>query len=94
MARERLRGTPWTVTGDVPGPVLRRRWPIEPSVMRPVGAAIDQGKLSNRGIDRILRVAWTLSDLAGVERPGPDQVQEALDLRRGTRTSRPVAVPA
>ena len=94
IARERLRGTPWTVTGDVPGPVLRRRWPIESSVLRPVGAAIDQGRLSNRGVDRILRVAWTLADLARVERPGSDQVQEALDLRRGTRTPRPVAASA
>ena len=93
-ARERLRGTPWTVTGEVPGPVLRRRWPIDRSVLRPVGLAMDNGFLSNRGVDRVLRVAWTLTDLAGAERPGAAQIQEALDLRRGNKTPTAVAVPA
>jgi magnesium chelatase family protein len=34
-----------------------------------------------RGYDRVLRVAWTLSDLAGRTVPGPDEVAEALGLR-------------
>ena len=29
----------------------------------------------------VLRVAWTLSDLAGRTVPGPDEVAEALGLR-------------
>ena len=29
----------------------------------------------------VLRVAWTLSDLAGLATPGPDQVAEALGMR-------------
>ena len=92
--RERLAGTRWTVNGDVPGPVLRRRWPIDPGVLRALGQAADKGRLSTRGIDRVLRVAWTLADLAAVERPGPEQVAEALELRLGSRAPRPVAVPA
>jgi magnesium chelatase family protein len=94
-ARRRLAGTAWTVNGDVPGPTLRRRWPIEAKVLRAVGKAADGGRLSTRGIDRVLRVAWTLADLAGRDRPGHDEVQEALDLRLGTWTPRPAeAVPA
>ena len=34
-----------------------------------------------RGVDRVLRVAWTLADLAGLALPGPDQVGQALLLR-------------
>ena len=34
------------------------------------------------------------ADLAGQERPGPDEVGEALELRLGSRTPHPVAVPA
>jgi magnesium chelatase family protein len=93
-ARERLAGTSWTVNGDVPGPALRRRWPIAARVLRPIGLAADQGRLSTRGIDRALRVAWTLADLAGLDRPGVEQVEEALELRLGNKTPRPVAVPA
>lgn len=93
-ARIRLAGTPWTVNGDVPGPMLRRRWPIDRVALRPIGQAVDSGRLSTRGIDRVLRIAWTLADLAGHDRPGPDDVIEALDLRLGTWRPRPAAVPA
>jgi len=92
--RERLAGTKWTVNGDVPGPALRRRWPIDPRVLRSVSLASDQGRLSTRGIDRVLRVAWTLADLAGIDRPGLEQVEEALEFRLGNRNPRPMAVPA
>jgi magnesium chelatase family protein len=34
-----------------------------------------------RGFDRVLRVAWTLADLAGLAAPGADQVAEALGMR-------------
>ena len=93
-ARERLAGTKWMVNGDVPGPVLRRRWPIAAQVLRPVSRAADQGRLSTRGIDRVLRVAWTLADLAAVDRPGAEHVEEALEFRLGRRNPRPVAVSA
>ena len=92
--QQRLAGTRWTVNGDVPGPVLRRRWPIDPRVLRALSQAADRGRLSTRGIDRVLRVAWTLADLAGVDRPGPEQVEEALRLRLGGTDTRPIAVPA
>lgn len=93
-ARARLADTKWTVNGDVPGPTLRRRWPIDARVLRPISIAADRGRLSTRGIDRALRVAWTLADLAALDRPGPDQVEEALEFRLGSSKPRPIAVPA
>ena len=48
------------------------------------GAVADQlatGALTARGADRVLRVAWTLADLAGLDRPGLAQVQTAGALR-------------
>jgi len=35
-----------------------------------------------RGYDRVLRLAWTLADLDGVDRPGLDQIGRALYLRK------------
>jgi len=45
------------------------------------------GVLTARGADRVLRVAWTLADLAEVDRPGVAQVQTAGELR-GTSAAR------
>jgi magnesium chelatase family protein len=46
-----------------------------------VNAALDNGRLSARGADRALRIAWTLSDLEGVKAPSPDHVARAMILR-------------
>ncbi len=43
--------------------------------------ALERGALSVRGYDRVLRVAWTVADLAGHAVPGSDDVAEALGLR-------------
>ena len=42
---------------------------------------LDRGELSARGYDRILRVAWSVSDLAGQTRPTATDVEEAVALR-------------
>jgi magnesium chelatase family protein len=46
---------------------------------------IDRGLLSARGFDRVLRIAWTVCDLDGRERPDKDDIDEALFLRGGAR---------
>ena len=39
------------------------------------------GRISMRAVDKVLRVAWTLADLAGREAPDRDDVDCALTLR-------------
>lgn len=39
--------------------------------------------LTARGLDRVLRVAWTVADLAGRGRPSALDVAVALELRTG-----------
>ena len=48
----------------------------------PLRTALDRGVLSIRGVDRSLRVAWTLADLAGRDVAGPDDVTTALSFRQ------------
>jgi magnesium chelatase family protein len=78
----RLRGTAWRTNGEVPGPYLRRQLPL-PEGLQVVETAVSRGKLSPRGVDKVLRVAWTLADLAARDRPGRDEVAVALAMRRG-----------
>ncbi|MPZ60069.1 MAG: YifB family Mg chelatase-like AAA ATPase [Propionibacteriales bacterium] len=80
---ERLSGLPWRRNGDIPGPELRRRFPVAPRAMRVPYQLVQQGVLTARGADRVVRISWTLADLAGVDPPGSEQVDEALELRTG-----------
>ncbi|HET6816398.1 MAG TPA: YifB family Mg chelatase-like AAA ATPase [Mycobacteriales bacterium] len=93
-ARQRLRGTPWSTVGEIPGPTLRRRWPISAAAMRPLLTMVDHKTLSTRGYDRVLRVAWTIADLAGHDRPTADDVEESWALRGGKWSPRTLQVPA
>ena len=67
---------------EVSGVLLRRRYRLEPKTMDPLKKALDRGVLSIRGVDRTLRVAWTLADLAGRTLPGVDDVTTALSFRQ------------
>jgi magnesium chelatase family protein len=83
-AAARWRDTPWEVNAAVPGATLRNsRWLLPPAVLRPAQSFLEQGTLSARGFDRILRIAWTVADLAGQPVPGDDEVAEALFFRTG-----------
>ena len=48
--------------------------------------AMQRLDLSARAYHRVLRVARTLADLAGAERPGAAQVAEAIQYRRSLDT--------
>jgi magnesium chelatase family protein len=80
--RRRLAGTPWLYNGEVQGSFLRGPLRLPASVTAEVDSALDHGRLSIRGYDRVLRIAWTLADLAQLDRPGADQLAHALLLRQ------------
>jgi magnesium chelatase family protein len=67
---------------EVSGVLLRRRFRLDTKTMEPLRKALDRGVLSIRGVDRTLRVAWTLADLAGRTSPGLDDVRTALSFRQ------------
>ncbi len=77
-AAARWAGTGWRTNAEVPGATLRARG--VPS-HRELDEAMDRGALTLRGADRVLRIAWTLADLAGADRPSGTQVGQALLLR-------------
>jgi magnesium chelatase family protein len=47
---------------------------------------MDLGQVSARGADRIIRMSWTLADLAGRPRPGRDEISAALGMWLGAGT--------
>ena len=79
---ERLVGTPWTCNGEVSGRWLRTERKLPLSATREADLAVDRNQLSVRGYDRVLRLAWTLSDLAGRVSPGEAEINTAMQLRQ------------
>ncbi len=82
-AAARLAGTPWRLNAEIPGSELRRSYPPLPGSLAPLERAMDLGEISARGADRVLRLSWTIADLAAVPRPGADQISLALGLWLG-----------
>ena len=82
-AAQRFRGTPWRVNAEVPGAELRRSFAPARGAMAPLERAMETGEVSARGFDKIVRVSWTLSDLAGKDRPSIDECGYALSLWLG-----------
>lgn len=79
--RARLAGTGWTRNAEVSGAWLRGPGQAEPGATKALDRALDLGTLTMRGWDRTMRLAWTLADLQGADRPGERHVREALALR-------------
>ncbi|MDT4899346.1 MAG: magnesium chelatase family protein, partial [Pseudonocardiales bacterium] len=87
-AAERLRGTPWRVNASVPGSTLRGAGWLPPhSVLAPAETFLERGMLSARGFDRVLRLSWTIADLAARDQPALVDVSEALYFRTGRAES-------
>ena len=80
---DRYRDAGWRLNGHVPGPVLAERWPLSDEAHALVEDHLWKGRLTRRGVVRVHRLAWTVADLAQVDRPGPDEADVALRLRSG-----------
>ena len=66
------------LNSDVPGSLLRKTLSPGRQALQPLRKAMDNHTLTARGFIRVLRVAWTLADLAGAGSPTSEHVQLAL----------------
>ncbi|WP_069741744.1 YifB family Mg chelatase-like AAA ATPase [Streptomyces sp. EN23] len=89
-AAERLAGTPWTTNSEVSGHELRTRLLVAPGALAAAERDLERGILTARGLDRVLRVAWTVADLRGADRPDASDVAVALELRTGIQRGVPM----
>jgi magnesium chelatase family protein len=77
----------WRTNAEVPGTALRGSpWRLPARDTAPLRDRMDSGSLSARGFDRILRLAWSIADLDGRDRPQVEDVSEATALRTGEAT--------
>lgn len=82
-AAKRLAGTPWRCNAEVPSAALHNEFRLPSEALAPLHRGLDVGTLSARGLDRVLRLAWTLADLAGKDVPGEPETSGALAMWLG-----------
>lgn len=80
---ERYAGAGWRLNGQVPGHLLRARWPLAPALALRLDDEVHGGRLSRRGATRVHRLAWTVADLMRVDEPDDAALDTALRLRTG-----------
>lgn len=82
----RLRGSGWRLNAEIPGRELRGRYAPAPGALAPLERAMDLGEISARGVDRVIRLSWTVADLGGAARPTVTEISYALGLWLGVMT--------
>ncbi|MDN6428705.1 MAG: YifB family Mg chelatase-like AAA ATPase [Propionibacterium sp.] len=81
-ARQRWAPQGWAANAQVPGPWLREHSGLDPALVALLDRSVDRGVLSMRGADRVLRLAWTVADLADHDHPDDTDLAHALALRK------------
>jgi magnesium chelatase family protein len=80
--RERLADTPARCNAQMDAALVRRHARLDAKAERVLTTAYDQGRLSARGRERVVRVARTIADLAARDGVTPADVLKALSLRQ------------
>lgn len=78
-ARQRALHRWGVLSGRMDTRILRQEYPADDAAMSYLAALLSTGQISQRGVDRTLKVAWTLADLEG-QLPDLDHVARAADL--------------
>ncbi|MFI7134216.1 YifB family Mg chelatase-like AAA ATPase [Nonomuraea sp. NPDC050153] len=85
-AAKRLVGTPWRTNAEIPSSLLHSDYRPSNDAMKPTTSCLDSGTLTARGLDRVVRVAWTLADLANKDTPEQDETNAALSFWLGVKS--------
>ena len=82
VQQERLGQWGYDTNAEVAGNLLRG--PLRPAshATTALNRAMERQTLTARGYDRVLRVAWSIADLAGHTTPDADDVGQALGFRQ------------
>ncbi|WP_110589127.1 YifB family Mg chelatase-like AAA ATPase [Microbacterium suaedae] len=83
-AAARLSETPWSTNAEVTGSWLREGpCALDGLARKTLDGALQRGLLTLRAYDRVLRVAWTIADLADHPAPDAADIGRALFLKKG-----------
>ena len=78
---ERFKGTKMTCNAEIGSTEVRDFCQTDASGEKLLKAAVHQLHLSTRAYHRVLKLAWTIADLAGSEMIAANHVAEAIQYR-------------
>jgi magnesium chelatase family protein len=80
-AAKRFKEEPWKLNAEIPSRALRSKYSPDRGAMNFLHDELDKERITARGLHKVIRVAWTLADLSGRERPSIEDVKSAYQLR-------------
>ena len=83
-ASERFAGNTWKLNAHIPSRELRTTYRPQKDAMNFLHDELDRERLTARGLHKVIRLSWTLADLAGRDVPTLADVQRAYSLREGS----------
>ncbi len=82
-AADRFKSDGWRLNSEIPARALRIEYRPEQQAMNFLHDELDKELLTARGLHKVLRLSWTLADLAEHAKPTLEDVQQAYSLRNG-----------
>jgi magnesium chelatase family protein len=83
LAAIRFKDEKWNLNAEIPARALRRDYAPARDAINFLHDELDQERITARGLHKVIRLSWTLADLAGRKQPGLKEVQSAFQLRDG-----------
>lgn len=83
IARARFSDYSWELNSHIPSRALRTVFQPQRQAMNFLHDELDKEHITARGLHKIIRVSWTLADLAGHSIPTLEDVEKAHSLRGG-----------
>jgi magnesium chelatase family protein len=82
---KRLGTSGWRTNSQIGATSLRGEMSADSGGMSLVHRALDEHRLTARGLHKVLRLAWSVADLEGHQRPTIDDVAQSYALRTGAQ---------
>lgn len=77
----RFADQPWKLNSEIPSRALRTEYRPERDAMNFLHDELDKELITARGLHKVIRLSWTLADLAGRDNPNLEDVKRAYTLR-------------
>lgn len=79
-AQAGVGGEEAATNGAVASTLIRRHYPADETGMIFLSNKLGHGELTQRGVDKVLKLAWTLADLEAADTPDIDHVARAAEM--------------